>query len=82
MTAIAQNRSGVDINEEAMERLRKAADHKTVEEVDNRLTGRTEERTTYFMNGLDVCTVVRVQGKVIEIQNGLLNHPIVNRLSQ
>ncbi len=82
MTAVAQNRSGLSVNEEAMSQLEQIAERKSTEEVSNRLSGRTEERTTYYMGGLNICTIVRMQGEVIEIQDGLLNHPIVKRLSQ
>jgi len=82
MTATAQNRSGLSVNEEAMSQLKQIAQRTSTDEVRNRLSGRTEERTTYYLNGLDICTIVRSQGKVIEIQDGLLNHPIVEHLSQ
>lgn len=65
-----------------MARLKQIAERTSTDEVRNRLSGRTEKRTTYYMSGLDICTIVRSQGKVLEIRNGLLNHVVVNLLSQ
>lgn len=82
MTALAENRAGLSVNEEAMKELEQIADHTSTENVENRLSGRIETRTTYYMNGLDVCTIIRDGKKVVEIQGGLITHPIVKRLSQ
>lgn len=81
MTAIAKDRTGVEINEEALQELRKMSGRSYTEEVENKFSSRTEKRVTYYMNGLDVCTLIWEQGRVVEIQGGLLGHPIVGRLS-
>lgn len=80
MTALAENRAGVSVNETAMENLKAIADSKDVESVENRFTGRTETRTTYHMNGLDVCTIISDGEKIVEVQSGLIRHPVVDRL--
>jgi len=79
---MVRNFSGVSVNENAMEELEQVSDRTSTERVTNKLSGRTENRTTYYLNGLDICTITRSSGKVVEIQKGLLNHPIVDRLSQ
>lgn len=80
MTALAKDRTGIDISDEDLDTLRSVSDYTTAEEVKNKLSGRTEKRTTYFKGGLDICTVVKEAGKVVEIQRGLANHPIVSKL--
>lgn len=82
MTAIAQDRTGISIDQEALDELKKISSSKAVDEVKNQMSGRTEKRIEYHMSGLNLCTIVRVQGKVVEIQGGLIDHPIVNRLAE
>jgi hypothetical protein len=81
MTALAKDRAGLSVNETAMEELKQIADSKAVETVKNRFTGRTETRTTYHLNGLDICTVVSDGEKIVEIQSGLIRHPVIDRLT-
>jgi hypothetical protein len=81
MTALAQDRTGIDISDRDLDALQSVADHTTTEEVKNRLSGRTEYRITYYKGGLDICTIVKEQGKVIEVQPGLLSHPVVSKLT-
>jgi len=81
MTAIAQNRSGISVNQKAIEQLEDIANRTATETVENKLSGRTEKRTTYYLNGLDICTIIRDGNKVVEIQSGLAHHPVVDRLS-
>lgn len=82
MTATTQNWRGLSVNEKTLDQLEDIAQRTSTDEVRNRLSGRTEERTTYYLGGLDICTIVRSQGKVLEIRDGLLNHPIVDHLLQ
>lgn len=82
MTAIAQDRTGISIDQEALDELKQISSSKAVDEVKNQMSGLTEKRIEYHMNGLNLCTIVRVQGKVVEIQGGLIDHPIVNRLAK
>ncbi len=82
MTAIAQDRTGISINNDALDDLKQIASSKTVDEVPNALSGRTEKRIEYYLNGLNVCTIYRVQGKIVEIESGLIGHPVVNRLAE
>lgn len=78
--AKGRTRQGVDINEDVLETLREACTRSETEEIENTLSGRTERRVTYFLDGLDVCTVIREGDKVVEIQKGLFDHPIIDRL--
>lgn len=80
MTAIAEDRSGLTVNEEAVERLEEIADYNSTKERKNRFSGRTEHRTTYYMDGLDLCTIVKVQDKIVEIQSGLIAHPVLSEI--
>lgn len=82
MTAIAQDRSGIGLNQEAFRELREITGKTHEEDVENRFSGRTEKRTTYYLNGLNLCTIVRDNGKVVEIQSGLMHHPVVGRLTK
>lgn len=82
MTAIARDRSGIDLDQNAFRELKEITGSTHEENVENRFSGRTEKRTTYYFHGLDICTIVRDNEKVVEIQSGLMHHPIVDRLTR
>lgn len=80
MTTIASDRRGLDIGSETISKLRTFSDRTSTEEVDNKLSGRTERRTTFFREALDVCTLVFDQGSVVEIQSGLFSESLVKEM--
>jgi hypothetical protein len=81
MTALAQDRSGLEISDEDLDALRSVSERTGVEKVKNKLSGRTEKRITFYVGGLDICTIVKEQGEVIEVKPGLLSHPAVSNLT-
>jgi hypothetical protein len=78
--ASGRTKDGLEVDEHALERLEDMCTRHTTEEVRNRLSDRIERRVTYFLNGLDLCTITKEGDKIIEIEKGLVNHPIIDQL--